>query len=105
MPIAVAVLTGLLLSGCKDKPQGPAQVPAKTPPPMEVGTITVTAQSLPLTIELPGRIAALRVAEVRPQVSGIVQKRLFIRPRWLGPKPRWPRPRPLSSRPVCVPSG
>jgi membrane fusion protein (multidrug efflux system) len=78
MPIAVAVLTGLLLSGCKDKPQGPAQVPAKTPPPMEVGTITVTAQSLPLTIELPGRIAALRVAEVRPQVSGIVQKRLFI---------------------------
>lgn len=78
MPIAVALLTGLLLSGCKDKPQGSAQGPAKTPPPMEVGTITVAAQSLPLTIELPGRIAALRVAEVRPQVSGIVQKRLFI---------------------------
>jgi membrane fusion protein (multidrug efflux system) len=79
MPLAVSLLTGLLLLGCKDKPQGPpAQGSAKTPPPMEVGTIAITSQPLPLTVELPGRIAALRVAEVRPQVSGIVQKRLFL---------------------------
>jgi membrane fusion protein, multidrug efflux system len=78
MPLAVSLLSGLLLFGCKDKPQGSVQGPAKTPPPMEVGTIAVTAQQLPLTIELPGRITALRVAEVRPQVSGIVQKRLFV---------------------------
>jgi membrane fusion protein, multidrug efflux system len=78
LPLTVSLLTSLLLFGCKDKPQGSAQGPAKTPPPMEVGTIAVTAQPLPLTIELPGRITALRVAEVRPQVSGIVQKRLFV---------------------------
>lgn len=78
LPLAMSLFASLLLLGCKDKPQGPAQGLAKTPPPMEVGAIVVTAQPLPLTIELPGRIAALRIAEVRPQVSGIVQKRLFV---------------------------
>jgi len=38
----------------------------------------VKAQSVPVTTELPGRVAAFRVAEVRPQVNGIVLKRLFV---------------------------
>jgi RND family efflux transporter MFP subunit len=42
-----------------------------------VGVFTVTAQALPLTTELPGRTVAAQSAEIRPQVSGIVQKRLF----------------------------
>jgi membrane fusion protein (multidrug efflux system) len=44
----------------------------------EVGVFTVTPQALPITAELPGRTAAFQVAEVRPQVSGIVQQRRFV---------------------------
>lgn len=39
--------------------------------------MTVRASRVALTQDLPGRVAALRVAEIRPQVSGIVQRRLF----------------------------
>lgn len=75
---AVMLTASLALFGCKNQqPGSPAGGAAKAMPPQEVGTIAVTAQLLPLSIELPGRIAALRIAEVRPQVSGIVQKRLF----------------------------
>lgn len=70
---AMAGIT-LLLAACGDPPSG-------GPPPVlavpQVGVITVEARSLPLTRELPGRIAAQMVSEVRPQVTGIVQKRLF----------------------------
>jgi len=50
---------------------------AATPPPPEVGTITVATTPVPLARELPGRVSAFRVAEVRARVTGIVQKRLF----------------------------
>lgn len=43
----------------------------------EVGVITVTAMPITLTKELPGRITPIRVAEVRPRVSGIVVERTF----------------------------
>lgn len=43
----------------------------------EVGVVTIKAEHVPITTELPGRIAASLVAEVRPQVTGIVLKRLF----------------------------
>jgi len=46
-------------------------------PPVEVGVITVSAASATVKSDLPGRTAAFRKAEVRPQVSGIIQKRLF----------------------------
>ena len=49
------------------------------PPPMpEVSVVSVQAQRVSLATELPGRISAFLVAEVRPQVSGIIQDRLFI---------------------------
>lgn len=48
-----------------------------TPASVEVGVYTISAAPLTLTTELPGRTAAFRVAEVRPQVSGIVEHRLF----------------------------
>lgn len=78
-PLAVFALAAVLLvSGCKNQQQGqPSTGSAPAPPPMEVSAVAVASRPLALTIELPGRIAALRVAEVRPQVSGIVQKRLF----------------------------
>jgi len=47
------------------------------PPPPEVSVITLKARSIAITDQLPGRTTAFRVAEVRPQVTGIVQKRLF----------------------------
>jgi len=44
----------------------------------EVGVYTVARQPLAITTELPGRTTAFQVAEVRPQVNGIIQKRLFV---------------------------
>jgi len=43
----------------------------------EVAVVNVAAQDLPMHTELAGRVAALRVSEVRPQVDGIIEKRLF----------------------------
>jgi len=65
----------LLLAGCSG--DGAQQASSAPPPAPEVGVYTIEAQAVTLTTELPGRTAAFRVAEVRPQVSGIVQKRLF----------------------------
>src|SRR5690606_33715853 len=47
------------------------------PPPPEVGYVTLHPESVPLTAELPGRTVAYRIAEVRPQVDGIILDRLF----------------------------
>lgn len=46
-------------------------------PPPAVGVLELTAKSVPVINELPGRIAATRVAEVRPRVSGILLERVF----------------------------
>lgn len=64
----------LALGACDDKTQ------AAGPPqggPVEVSAVVVERRTVPLSTELPGRTAAYRVAEVRPQVGGIVLKRLF----------------------------
>ena len=50
---------------------------AQDPPAPEVGVFVVRAEALALTTELPGRTAHYGLAEVRPQVNGIIQKRLF----------------------------
>ncbi|MCB9736615.1 MAG: efflux RND transporter periplasmic adaptor subunit [Deltaproteobacteria bacterium] len=47
------------------------------PPPAQVSVVTVEKRDIPLTTELPGRTAAYLVAEVRPQVSGLILERLF----------------------------
>ena len=70
-PAAIALLCGLALTAC-DRPQT-----APPPAPPEVVTITVAQQSVLLTTELPGRISPCRIAEIRPQVNGLIQKRLF----------------------------
>ncbi|MGY4494610.1 membrane fusion protein (multidrug efflux system) [Pseudomonas sp. TE3610] len=51
--------------------------PVASTAPVEVGVYTITAAPLTLTTDLPGRTSAYRVAEVRPQVSGILEHRLF----------------------------
>ncbi|OZI24110.1 efflux transporter periplasmic adaptor subunit [Bordetella genomosp. 7] len=69
--LIAAVAAALAVAGCgKD-----ADPPAAGKP--QVGVVTLTTRPVQLTTELPGRTAAFRVAEVRPQVSGIVTKRLF----------------------------
>ena len=70
--VAALAIVGLCLAGCKDKPQ-----PADPPPKPSVDVVTLHAQPVALTIDLPGRTSAYRTAEVRPQVSGIILKRLF----------------------------
>lgn len=75
---SLLVLTVALLAGCGRKPPGgPPGGPGGPGGPVEVGVITVAIRPVTLTQDLPGRTSALRVAEVRARVSGIVQKRFF----------------------------
>jgi membrane fusion protein (multidrug efflux system) len=71
--LVTAVALATLLSGCDKKEE--AAAPAAPPP--QVGVVTIKAQSYTLTADLPGRTTAYRIAEVRPQVNGIILKRLF----------------------------
>ena len=64
----------LLISACEQKTE---QAGNQERPAAKVGIVTLSSQSYTLTSELPGRTAAYRIAEVRPQVNGILQKRLF----------------------------
>lgn len=70
---AVVFAAGVAISGC-GKPAPAAKPPMAVP---EVGIVVVQSQRVALTTELPGRTSAFLVAEVRPQVGGIIQKRLF----------------------------
>src|SRR5512136_2777499 len=65
------LILGLITSGCGSK-----QAASPTADP-EVATVTVKLERVVLTTELPGRTSAYFVAEIRPQVNGIIQKRLF----------------------------
>ncbi|APZ05602.1 multidrug efflux RND transporter periplasmic adaptor subunit AcrA [Kosakonia cowanii] len=75
-PLAVVLMLSgsLALTGCDDKPAQQQQGAGQAP---EVGVVTVKAAPLQITTELPGRTTAYRIAEVRPQVSGIILKRNF----------------------------
>lgn len=69
----------LLLSACGDKPApaGAAGGPGGPRPTPEVGVIAVKFAPVALQTELPGRVEAVRVAQVRARVNGVVLKRLF----------------------------
>ncbi len=70
--VAVGIVGSILmLPGCAQKQQMAA------PPPPEVGVVTIQAGPLPITTELPGRIDAVRTAQVRARVAGILLKRVF----------------------------
>ncbi|TWA77682.1 membrane fusion protein (multidrug efflux system) [Azospirillum brasilense] len=75
LSLAVAASLTVVLGACQDKKHAAGGQPA--PGPAEVAVATIQPQSLSVTTELPGRTAAFRVAEIRPQVSGIVLKRFF----------------------------
>ena len=71
--VALAALLVVLLLACCDRQQ---QAQPSRPVP-EVSTVTVQTQKIMLATELPGRTSAFRVAGIRPQVNGLIQKRLF----------------------------
>ena len=67
---SAALVAALLLSACGKQAPPP-------PPPPQVGVVTVQLQPVTLTTELPGRTSPFESSEVRPQVDGIITKRLF----------------------------
>ncbi|MBW7982665.1 efflux RND transporter periplasmic adaptor subunit [Enterobacillus tribolii] len=71
VPVMLFV-SGALLSGCHDNNEQKEQ---GSPPLVEV--VTLKTEPLPIVTELPGRTSAYRVAQVRPQVDGIILKRNF----------------------------
>jgi membrane fusion protein (multidrug efflux system) len=70
------VLLTLLATGCS-QPAASASEPAGQSAPPQVGVITVRPRVTVRTTELPGRTSAVLTSEVRPQVNGVIQKRLF----------------------------
>lgn len=76
-PLVVAALA-IVCSGCSARgtEDGAQRGAAGTKPP-EVGFVVLERQTVPLRLQLPGRTTAFETSEVRPQVSGIVQARLF----------------------------
>jgi len=73
--VAAVLVGGLIVAGCGQ------QKGASGPPqsgPAEVAVITVQQEKVSTTAELSGRTSAYLIAEIRPQVSGLIQKRLFV---------------------------
>ncbi|MCX4192589.1 efflux RND transporter periplasmic adaptor subunit [Methylophaga sp. OBS1] len=75
MPLLMTLLGALLLSGCEQ--QAETQSSTQKRPPAAVNVMTLAPQAVTLTSSLPARTVAYRKADVRPQVSGIIEKRLF----------------------------
>lgn len=71
------VLAALTLSSCDKPKEAPAAAPGGGFPPPEVSVLTIQPERVAVTTELSGRVSAFLVAEVRPQVGGIIQKVLF----------------------------
>jgi len=67
---SAALVAALLLSACGKQTPPP-------PPPPQVGIVTIQMQPVTLTTELPGRTSPFESSEVRPQVDGIITRRLF----------------------------
>ncbi|QYK05179.1 efflux RND transporter periplasmic adaptor subunit [Shewanella zhangzhouensis] len=76
LKIASAIGMVLWVSACQEDAQQAAN--QQQMPPMEVGTVQVTAAPQNIMVELPGRSRAFLEAEVRPQVSGIIMERNFV---------------------------
>ena len=70
LPLLLAALAPL--TACDRKPAAP-----KAPPAPQVGYVIMKPQPVVLTTELPGRTEAFLTADVRPQVGGVITKRIF----------------------------
>jgi len=73
----VALVSLVTLAACGPGADAPRKPPGGGMPPATVGVVTVQPAAVPMVTELPGRLEARRVAQVRARVPGIVAKRLF----------------------------
>ncbi|HRA64103.1 MAG TPA: efflux RND transporter periplasmic adaptor subunit [Burkholderiaceae bacterium] len=76
MALTLAATMVLAACGAKNEPAAGGGGPPKMPP-AEVGVVTVQPQAVAVQTELPGRVSAVRIAQVRARVNGVVLKRLF----------------------------
>lgn len=76
LPLLALALAGLLSACGKDAPKPGAAAP-------EVTVLTLRSQPLALQQELPGRSVASQESDVRPQVDGVLVKRLFEQGQWV----------------------
>src|SRR5580704_13486257 len=67
----IGVAAAGLLQGCGDRPRPKQGIP-------EVGVVVVQPQPVALQTELPGRTSPYAISDVRPQIGGIIQSRLFV---------------------------
>ncbi|UOO82305.1 efflux RND transporter periplasmic adaptor subunit [Uruburuella testudinis] len=74
---ALAVATALALSACGGEDQAQQQQAGQQAPAPEVGVVTVSPADVTISTDLPGRLESRRTANVRAQVGGIIQQRLF----------------------------
>jgi len=77
VPLALAAALALGACGKKESDAPAAAAASAQQPPPQVGVVTVQSGAIGLVTELPGRLEASRVAQVRARAAGIVQKRLF----------------------------
>ncbi|MFC0218881.1 membrane fusion protein (multidrug efflux system) [Pseudochelatococcus lubricantis] len=75
--VGMSLLATLGVAACSDESNGQSAGGRPAMPPSQVSVVTVQAEAIPITNELPGRITPTRIAEVRPRVSGIVIERVF----------------------------
>jgi membrane fusion protein, multidrug efflux system len=74
VPLTFLILQALVIGGCDGGSEVNATAKEVSP---EVAVVTVEPEAVALTTELPGRTVAYRVAEIRPQVNGLILKRMF----------------------------
>jgi membrane fusion protein (multidrug efflux system) len=73
------LVVALALAGCNEQGKAPAAGPGGAPPPpADVGFVTLEPRTVAITTDVAGRVLPSLIAEVRPQVSGIIEKRLFV---------------------------
>lgn len=76
-PACLMATAMLVLVACNPLNPDKAPAAAPPPPPQEVGVVVVATQRVVVTTDLSGRTSPYRIAEIRPQVNGVLQKRLF----------------------------
>lgn len=75
--LVLAVALAVLATACSNEGSQANAAISAAPPPPSVGVFVAQAADVPLITELPGRTAAFLIAEVRPQVTGLIKQRAF----------------------------
>ena len=75
---SATIMAIAVLGACGKPPQGGPGGPGGKMPPAEVGVITLQPQTVSLNMELSGRTSPYAIAEIRPQVGGLIEQRAFV---------------------------